>query len=532
MPTRRHDDGLPFLVGPALRQRLDLTLHLVEFGRQTIIVLGPRGSGRTRVLEALEQDAPNDWQVVVLDGAVCVRETDLIAALARELGQPETSHDIEAGEDGADANGALVAGHLETLAATGRRLIVFIDDGDGIDDAGLAFLNETFGGAGDAPTRFVITCTPESVCARAAIDGDASADTHVIELPVLEEKNVWVLADAWAGQRGVPREALVTADEEAEFFIATGGLPGAVLGALEARIDAPLEAPRAPPGWKVPPRVRTAAGVVVVILAAAGLLFLALDARREGKATGEPQAIEIALPKAAESPIHESDAPSTSVGDDDSETVAMRAADADAAPGFSPSGGTASVDIGVAPVSPATPNPIESMPAEPAVVSNHDDPDSTPSVVDPEPLATQKPQRVENPQPTGRDPQPAIVQVPAVDAPTPVLKPGRDELEKAEAESEIETDYGKWVLTQDDASYVIQVFGSKEREAAERFVTREGPPAGRAATIEVERDGAPWFVVVVGHYANRDAARAAIADLAANLRRHGPWARSVASLRD
>ena len=89
----------------------------------------------------------------------------------------------------------------------------------------------------------------------------------------------------------------------------------------------------------------------------------------------------------------------------------------------------------------------------------------------------------------------------------------------------------KWVLTQSDESYVIQVFGARDRAAAEAFSAPYSDLRGRVAVLAITHQGAPWYVVVTGLYPGRDAARAAIGGLSDALQAHGPWARSVASLK-
>ncbi|MGR8920690.1 MAG: SPOR domain-containing protein, partial [Gammaproteobacteria bacterium] len=87
----------------------------------------------------------------------------------------------------------------------------------------------------------------------------------------------------------------------------------------------------------------------------------------------------------------------------------------------------------------------------------------------------------------------------------------------------------KWVLTQDPETYVIQLFGVRDRAAAQRFV-RSGPGAGRTTVVDLELDGAPWHVVVYGHYPDRAAAVSARDALPDALGATKPWPRSVGSL--
>ncbi len=86
------------------------------------------------------------------------------------------------------------------------------------------------------------------------------------------------------------------------------------------------------------------------------------------------------------------------------------------------------------------------------------------------------------------------------------------------------------MLTQPAESYVIQLFGVRERAGAVRFL-RDNPAARPGAIVELTHEGAPWYVVVHGHYPDRDSARAAIETLPPPLAAFRPWARPVQSLR-
>ncbi len=89
----------------------------------------------------------------------------------------------------------------------------------------------------------------------------------------------------------------------------------------------------------------------------------------------------------------------------------------------------------------------------------------------------------------------------------------------------------KWVLTNKDSDYVIQLFGTRTRAAAESFIARHRL-GEQAAVMALEHEGAPWFVVVHGLFADRAAAKSAIAALEGDLAGRGAWPRSIASLRE
>lgn len=521
---------LPFVVGPALRQRLDLALHLIEFGRQTIVVTGPPGSGRSRVLDTLCAEGPNDWYAVMLRGDQCTSAAALDASLAQALVQDQDrDEDIEGESD--------LAARLADLVAGGRRCVVFIDDADGFDRQRLRHIEDAFVSQDGGATRFVLSCALGSPCAVAAGEGDAQDAAHIIELPALDAVQVLSLVDAWAGPRGVPREALVAVEEEAEFFVATGGLPGAVIAALEARLDG--QPAVAEPRWQPSPRVRKTFGLIIVLFAAVGLVFLALDARRQNADPIEPRVIELELPpdKLPDPtlPEHGGDtddaAPDLSLepANAPASTTPDPLADAGALLELDPNGR----EIAGAGVTDALASAVEASPSSESESEESRAGDAgLPSDHDPAPgedrtfsAAVPGDRAEEAPPNDGRiDPEPSLTV--AASPTVPSMMPGAERVTEAESRDRLaavdegvetdeaeDTDFApkgdddspasqqspgytsEWVLTQPDDSYVIQVFGSQERAAAERFIRASGGHPEGAAVFELRRDGAPWYVV-------------------------------------
>ncbi len=87
-----------------------------------------------------------------------------------------------------------------------------------------------------------------------------------------------------------------------------------------------------------------------------------------------------------------------------------------------------------------------------------------------------------------------------------------------------------WVKRQKPQSFVVQLFGSRERAATARFI-REHRIGEKATVVEVKLKGAPWYVVVTGLYTSRSAATSAIRALPAPLLKGKPWPRAVATLK-
>ena len=88
-----------------------------------------------------------------------------------------------------------------------------------------------------------------------------------------------------------------------------------------------------------------------------------------------------------------------------------------------------------------------------------------------------------------------------------------------------------WLLEQEGTHYTVQLTGSRDRQSAVNFIRGRGLQ-GKAYWLRTIHRQKDWYVVVSGVYPSREAAIKAIRALPPDLRRHGPWARSVASVRE
>ena len=86
-----------------------------------------------------------------------------------------------------------------------------------------------------------------------------------------------------------------------------------------------------------------------------------------------------------------------------------------------------------------------------------------------------------------------------------------------------------WVLAQDPEHFTAQLFASYDRPNVEAFA-RTNSLTGDAAIYETRHNDRPWFVLVHGSYASKDAARLGVAALPAAVGRAKPWIRRLDSV--
>ncbi|MDP1930533.1 MAG: AAA family ATPase [Gammaproteobacteria bacterium] len=86
------------------------------------------------------------------------------------------------------------------------------------------------------------------------------------------------------------------------------------------------------------------------------------------------------------------------------------------------------------------------------------------------------------------------------------------------------------ILALPPAQFTLQVLGSSSRRNVEEFVARHA--ASSLSWYETRNNGNPWFVIIHGAYASRNAAQAAVASLPAEIRNLQPWVRSVGDVQN
>ncbi len=481
----------PFYVTPQLNQRVNLILHLVQYSDLMLVVTGARGSGKTALIDHLLGDAGPRWRTCRIEADA---ETDPALLLSRVVAG------FELPGRSADAGDPLPAleTYLQGLRKGAMRPVLVIDDAHLLPTASLDPLARL--AADRKRLGLAIVLFGEPPLLERVGRSVGSGLLHVIDIPALTEEQVGEYLDlrlGWAGMKGrrpfngeavralykTSRGLPGVLNQAAAQFLANRAEagPGGVLGALQT-LGRTLARHR---------RVAAAAGGVVGVSVLAGAAAW-LVAGREPTPPPETTTIQLRQPQSAPP-----------------ETPAQARAREARPPLVPPPSAT------FPPVSPDAARALQqATPARP-----------------PEPP---KPAQAEPPQPPRPPASPvadasARSPAPAQPAPTEPTRPtpARSEAGPAEALRPDES----WLLGQSAGNFTVQLFGSHDRQAAERF--KEGSKVReRLAVYRTSRDGKDWFVVVAGSYGSRDAAQRAIQNLPPEIKRNNPWPRSLASVQD
>jgi type II secretory pathway predicted ATPase ExeA len=125
--------------GVVLQQRLDLMEHLLEFGRQLILLSGEKGAGKTTLLQTISEKTSERWQCIFLEAGPQLGAEALLSRVADELDIGKRRHDeIRLDDDDAEEieppSGsellAAVRQRITELDRSGMMVVIILDDAD------------------------------------------------------------------------------------------------------------------------------------------------------------------------------------------------------------------------------------------------------------------------------------------------------------------------------------------------------------------------------------------------------------------
>lgn len=541
----------PYLVTPAIRQRLDLLSHLLEFGHQMVVVQGEAGSGRSRLLGTIADQARPNWRVIAGQGAAMRTAPALLAALteALELGE------LDAGVEDLRAR-------LAEIELGGQLCILTLDDAEQLDDAARAMLfSLAYSDHQRGDLRVVMSGDADSDFGeRLQAVAPEGAVIHMVDLPPLERDELKTLAlsalPAVGGE--LQLDANLQLDDGLDLeqlAVDAAGNPGRMLASLRNGGHKPIH-----PGQRAAAAARAMGGALrgfevrkyTAVLAAAAFVLVAvaigvLMFSRHSENV-KPGTVEITLPApSAEAPLPADDAPlpASEAAFSDAEApgpAAMAAAEpAPVTPEPAPETvqpatmeTAPTAQPAAAPTAVAEPPPVEAASSEPPTpIEPTPEPAPTPVAV-PTPKAPAKTEaRTQAKTAVKADGEKSAKTTPTKSSAQTAgsAKPAAKPASAATSADEPKSFYSSsWVKRQKPQSFVVQLFGSRERAATARFI-REHRIGEKATVIEVKLKGAPWYVVVTGLYTSRSAATSAIRAMPAPLLKGKPWPRAVATLK-
>ncbi|HDZ56930.1 MAG TPA: cell division protein [Pseudomonas xinjiangensis] len=470
-----HDPFLPRTPGfkfftPQRKTVLAQLHHLARFSTQLAVVLGPLGSGKSLLRQALVASTNKD-------------SVQCIVTSAREVGSPAALTSFVAQAIGAARTDEGIVERAEQLHQTGMQVYIVIDDAQLLAPQSVKNLAElSLAGGKSSPKIFLFA--EESI--RPALDAiivpDHAEWLHLIELQpyTLEETRDYLAQRLEAAGQGIE---LLSDAQVFHIHQRSGGWPGLINeeGKETMLADMDEQAPVSTrSGSSFPLR-----SVVAVVLVAIGVGA----AWMMGDRPDEPARTVLQLPD----PVVEID-------------VTERLDASSDAPSAAPDG------LNIVEAGSEVPEDIELPQDNPLPVEQI-----------PAPVATTVPAAEEAPP----APEPVVVPAQASASATQEPAPVRP------SPPAIDTQQGfhatDWYRQRPADEYALQLLGTRSRQAALDFISRQSGIA-ELGYFETRHEGKPWFVVTQGAYSSREQAQAGVTRLPDALRNQNPWPRTMASI--
>jgi DamX protein len=501
---------------PELDQRLDLLLHLTENSDRIPLVLGEEGAGKTSLCQRIITLALPGWQVCRVTADPMLQPDQFFSQVGRGFSLHEDSQTVEG-----------LINFFHTLRVEGKKAVVLVDDAHLLPVATIIGVLRLFERCCDpgALVKFVLFAEPEveNHLKTPQIQAMNLQMLHLIALPQLNAVQTAQFVHFLLQAEGIDGAALNMSDLKPDRLNRrAGGLPGrieeqvrAVLseGTATKEVGAGLPAAGLLADLPGPALVGVALVALVVVLTLVfqneiNAIFLGDEQGQESARPAVPVeggVVELALPP--ESSIQaEIGLP---VGERDSIEVADPVDFADRA------GKAETVTESESVLdSKADSVPAEESPGEEIVVAP--EAEGLPDVESDTGIA-----KVESPSAvTG-----AVVDSPAPAVETSVESPIASAPVRAADGLEV------WVEKQPADAYTLQLIGVGNETAAKAYIARNNL-GDKALIFSTTLNDAPWFAVIYGSYANRDAAAAARSKLPSGVKKEEAWPRSVASIRN
>ena len=547
----------------ALRQRIELINHLLEFGRQVILIQGPPGFGKSTMLDAIEESTEPDRMLIRFNAGRTLNRDSLLEKISVNL-DFEPTEKFSEGEICDE-----IYRRLEILEKSNQIVIVAIDDAHELPSETHSLLL-TLAHNDDAPAELRVVLAADSndpsLLDNLHSNADQKALIHTVDIPNMNREQTASLLSWWQDQQNTSADREVGKFSSAtidEIHDNSEGVPGDIITlARQHQLRGANTQLRSDPVKKY-----IAIGLFA-FLAVAIFSFFGKDI-----ASPEEQQLDIDLPVPAE----KIEAPSTEVAVSSSSsgsptTNADTLPEATAVAGVPPN--NLDMTLEVLP-EPNKPEPLSNtgelddmLSAQlaegvlPDIESSADVKEESTDKTSPEkpPSSAQEQQQETQVKANAVDEPPApqvleqldqsandlsIAAKQNVAAPKVSVKIRSQEKDQENAKPanpsppakpeprvvKEKTAYSLAKLLRESPNgYVLQLFGVRDHDAASKYIAKHGIGTNSAVVASMH-EGSPWYVVIYGQYDSRQKASAAVAGISQKLPNIKPWPRPVSSLK-
>ena len=527
-PFVHSQDSKSYFETPAIRQRIDLVRHLVDFGRQIIVVSGPPGAGKSAMLAQICDESSVSCRLLQFIGGPALNQSTLLSKIAEQLEIPMPADKTRLPES--------IRRAIKTANDRGETIVLTIDDAHKLPSDTPSALSQLAHSVDESSElKIIVAADPSQTPIVEHLQQSASGQTlvHVVEVPRFNNQQLLALLKHRWNAAYATEDIPLDDAEIAQIYQQSNGVPGKAI-VLARQVQILSERPQRSGPDPARRYVIFGVGLIGVFL-----LFAFFNAEKSSESLNseielelpslkpeKPSALQLPSGQAPEPPLQTSAPVAKSVEQRIDPT--RNAPDRDVAtpiPQVVPSASQPPVE----PVIRETLAPdkqIDSGPDDGAKASERKPGESTP---DEEPPKIQVTIRSDsNPSKPAVTPSAAkpVEQQPETKVPTaPAV--ARDETIVRNKTPRYSI---QWLKQQPSTGYVLQLFGGRNRAAAEKFILEKNIVSDSDLLV-TEHAGGPWYVVVYKYYPDRIAAQRAIRQLPADLSSTKPWSRPISSLK-
>jgi DamX protein len=519
-------DGRFFYAGTALMQRLDLLIHLTQFGDAVVLVSGPDGSGKTTLLSRFAAQANRQWRLCPVNADEFEQFTDL---MAKTLQTGEIQDELQMFQ------------HWASETDNSQLLVILVDKAEALSQAAVDRLLRLLLCPLRERLRLILFGTPEAQqkLKNTLDSNNLPGSSQLLEVPRLSEEETAAYLMYRLAVAGYSGESPFTATEIRGICKAADGRPGAINllahdTLIEQQVRKHSKRVSAAHGKRKPGTAAWVPMTLVIVALATYLGWQRLQPTPEPEALpAEPASIAEQIPLAIPEPAPtsepvESPAVLATATPDNAEPASQttQGTTTHAVPEAVAQAITESIDTH-APAGTAGINTVDATAAAVAEATTN----SEKKII--EPLAA--PATVVASETTAKLPAkaPALTTDNATAEPAAQIAEKKPEATKTKVVAE-PGDQGPhreaWLLAQQGALYSLQLLGSRSEESVVDYINRYRLDPSLSAYYRGDYRGSDWYVLLYGIYPDRQAALEARAGLPAAVRKAKPWPRDLASV--
>jgi len=482
----------------ALSQRLDLLLHLTQYGNELLLVTAEGGGGKTSMLHQYIKRAQSNWSVGHITATESTRTEQFIKQIYRQFtlrGEALSNKPSSQALNTTD-----VKKYLETYLLENRRVVLLIDDADLLTTDLLELVLElsTITQQQKSSLQIILFCHPQIKIKLAApeLEQKRFLTQRKIDLPKLNLAQTDHLLQHRLNATGLTGSKIFTHSAIKRIHKSSKGVPEKICGIAHQILTDSTPKTRHrffnlnlilhPP---IPKSINTLLVILVIIFLIAMLYYQEqINALYNSGSNDVKQThIELNIPTAAKSseqlvPTIEP-TPSDVMGPQSISAIANGE------------------------------NSNRTLRTDLAIMANEADIQADTNVTS----------EVSNSTPTtsgiNKPIEPITLQTKNLTAPKRI-----NSLDKVAISISHQT---KWILTQKSESYTLQLLAGYNLSTIKNFLEKQINNHEKLAYYLSYNNGRPWHSLVYGIYPNRDTARLAIKSLPATLAVDKPWIRKL-----